>query len=143
YDLHYGIADRPGRLGGEDRDEDKAAISLAKRVCNGDQEVGIEPCPVRARCLQTALDNGETHGVWGGLDPDGRSPPATVTDTPTQPAAEPETAPAPRVSECKYGHPMHGDNVRIGNGKRYCRECKRRHVKEYRDRKAARLEQTA
>jgi len=26
-------------------------------------------CPVRADCLQFALDAGERHGIWGGLDP--------------------------------------------------------------------------
>lgn len=31
----------------------------AKRVCLD--------CPVRAQCLQYALDNNELHGVWGGL----------------------------------------------------------------------------
>jgi WhiB family redox-sensing transcriptional regulator len=31
----------------------------AKRVC--------ERCPVRATCLQDALQRGEEHGVWGGL----------------------------------------------------------------------------
>jgi hypothetical protein len=25
-------------------------------------------CPVRKQCLQLALDNKETHGVWGGAD---------------------------------------------------------------------------
>lgn len=33
-------------------------ISRAKQVCAG--------CPVRARCLEWALDNGAYHGVWGG-----------------------------------------------------------------------------
>lgn len=30
-------------------------------------------CPVRPDCLQYALDAGEEHGLWGGLDPDERA----------------------------------------------------------------------
>lgn len=30
----------------------------AKRVCNG--------CPVKAECLEYALDNSERWGIWGG-----------------------------------------------------------------------------
>ncbi|KPI31399.1 transcription factor WhiB [Actinobacteria bacterium OV320] len=35
-------------------------IAQAKRVCVG--------CPVRSACLEWALDTGQNHGVWGGLD---------------------------------------------------------------------------
>ena len=31
----------------------------AKRVCRA--------CEVRAECLEYALENGERHGIWGGL----------------------------------------------------------------------------
>jgi WhiB family transcriptional regulator, redox-sensing transcriptional regulator len=31
----------------------------AKKVCSG--------CPARSKCLDYALDNGERHGIWGGL----------------------------------------------------------------------------
>lgn len=34
-------------------------IAAAKAVCRR--------CPVRGTCLETALRNGERHGVWGGL----------------------------------------------------------------------------
>lgn len=34
-------------------------IKLAKRVCS--------TCPVSAECLQYAVDNELTYGVWGGL----------------------------------------------------------------------------
>lgn len=37
----------------------------AKRVCNGDPKRGIEPCPIRMRCLEVALANHEV-GIWGG-----------------------------------------------------------------------------
>jgi WhiB family redox-sensing transcriptional regulator len=36
----------------------------AKRVCQG--------CPVRARCLEWALETGQHAGVWGGLSEDER-----------------------------------------------------------------------
>jgi WhiB family transcriptional regulator, redox-sensing transcriptional regulator len=35
------------------------AIAAAKLVCNG--------CPVRAKCLEFALETRLDHGVWGGL----------------------------------------------------------------------------
>ena len=34
------------------------ASSAAKRVCRS--------CPVRAECLEFALDNGESWGIWAG-----------------------------------------------------------------------------
>lgn len=33
----------------------------AERLC--------DPCPVKAECLQYALENDEQEGVWGGLRP--------------------------------------------------------------------------
>lgn len=36
----------------------------AKSVC--------QSCEIRAECLAWALENGEEHGVWGGLSPDER-----------------------------------------------------------------------
>lgn len=36
-------------------------IALAKTICAA--------CPVRAACLQSAMDRGEPFGVWGGKDP--------------------------------------------------------------------------
>jgi WhiB family redox-sensing transcriptional regulator len=33
--------------------------AAAKAVCR--------PCPVRFDCLSYALNNGEKHGIWGGL----------------------------------------------------------------------------
>jgi len=29
-------------------------------------------CPVREMCLEYAIDTGQQHGIWGGLDPDER-----------------------------------------------------------------------
>lgn len=38
--------------------ENPADLELAKLVC--------EPCPLRQRCLEGALERQEPHGVWGG-----------------------------------------------------------------------------
>lgn len=38
--------------------EKGASTSQAKRVCAS--------CPVRAECLEYALDRGERYGIWGG-----------------------------------------------------------------------------
>jgi hypothetical protein len=40
------------------------ASTAVVRIC--------QTCPVRDTCLQVALDNHETHGVWGGLTPNQR-----------------------------------------------------------------------
>jgi len=40
---------------------DEASFDRAVEVCR--------TCPVRARCLNEALNAGETLGVWGGLTP--------------------------------------------------------------------------
>lgn len=36
----------------------KSDIEIAKRIC--------ADCVVRELCLETAITNGEAHGVWGG-----------------------------------------------------------------------------
>lgn len=41
-----------------------AQVEEAKKVCMR--------CDVRSECLQWALDNGQDHGVWGGLSEDER-----------------------------------------------------------------------
>lgn len=43
---------------------DAGQVQAAKKVCAG--------CPVRARCLEFALDTAEPWGVWGGFDADER-----------------------------------------------------------------------
>lgn len=40
-------------------DGDGDGIEAAKALCR--------VCPVLAECLAEALDNGEQHGVWGGM----------------------------------------------------------------------------
>jgi WhiB family redox-sensing transcriptional regulator len=39
-------------------------IKQAKAVCSG--------CPVRAKCLQDALDKPHKYGIWGGTDEEQR-----------------------------------------------------------------------
>jgi WhiB family transcriptional regulator, redox-sensing transcriptional regulator len=39
-------------------------ITEARRVCAG--------CQVRQKCLDFAMRNGETHGIWGGTTPEER-----------------------------------------------------------------------
>lgn len=42
-------------------DGDRHGARLAARICGG--------CPVRADCLEAALERGEQHGIWGGTTP--------------------------------------------------------------------------
>jgi WhiB family transcriptional regulator, redox-sensing transcriptional regulator len=44
----------------ERRGQKDAREAVAKRIC--------AKCPVRAECLDYALTNKETHGIWGGLN---------------------------------------------------------------------------
>lgn len=41
-----------------------AQVAEAKKVC--------QRCEVREQCLAWALDNGQDHGVWGGMSEDER-----------------------------------------------------------------------
>lgn len=50
---------------------DAAEEKAAANVCNaGDRG---DPCPIRKRCLDVALETEERHGVWGGLTPQERN----------------------------------------------------------------------
>ncbi|MFI7453272.1 WhiB family transcriptional regulator [Nonomuraea sp. NPDC049714] len=42
----------------------QSQVERAKAVCRG--------CPVRRPCLDYAISSGQTHGVWGGTDPEQR-----------------------------------------------------------------------
>jgi WhiB family redox-sensing transcriptional regulator len=55
--LHAACRGRPGSLWFAERG-DVVSVRVAKRVCAG--------CPVRADCLDYALDNGIVEGIWGG-----------------------------------------------------------------------------
>lgn len=48
---------RPGKFGRPAREE---ATAAAIAVCN--------TCPVKRQCYDDAVKNGETHGIWGGVD---------------------------------------------------------------------------
>lgn len=41
--------------------EEGGSQRIPKEICNS--------CPVRLQCLEHAIRNNETHGVWGGLSP--------------------------------------------------------------------------
>lgn len=43
---------------------DPASRERAEQIC--------DTCPVRARCLTEALDQGHDVGIWGGLEPEQR-----------------------------------------------------------------------
>ena len=65
-------------LGGGDPDtrrDTKAAIAAeAKAIC--------ATCPVRAACLQAAIDSSEGYGIWGGKTPAQRAQMNSATDLP-------------------------------------------------------------
>lgn len=44
--------------------EEGGSQRIPKNIC--------KDCPVRVRCLEYAIRNNETHGVWGGLSPSER-----------------------------------------------------------------------
>lgn len=39
----------------------------AKRLCNGDGRTVHGECPIKADCLDWALERGERFGIWGGM----------------------------------------------------------------------------
>jgi len=47
------------RLTGDGNETAMATSARAKAIC--------QLCPVKAECLQEALDNKIDHGIWGGL----------------------------------------------------------------------------
>jgi WhiB family transcriptional regulator, redox-sensing transcriptional regulator len=62
-------------------------IERAKRICGG--------CPVRARCLDWAVDHGAAFGIWGGFTEDERR---AIRGT-LVPAAAVRSVPASRMSQ--------------------------------------------
>lgn len=83
---------------------DARLIDAAKAVCNG--------CPVVAECLEWALDNRCTHGVWGGLTGEER---ARVIKRGGRPVQAPP-ADSVLVERARAGYPVragHADRRRI------------------------------
>lgn len=50
--------------------DDSEDTRTAKRGCNGvkktETTIALPPCPLKALCLEAALEAKVTHGVWGG-----------------------------------------------------------------------------
>lgn len=105
------------------------AVEAGKAFC--------KPCPVRERCLAYALKRGEEWGIWGGLTPAERKhlrirqilteqfPPAQELarelGEPTPRRRPAETR--PKQANCRQGHPLSGNNLRLTAGKRACKAC--------------------
>jgi WhiB family redox-sensing transcriptional regulator len=67
--------------------EKGGSVREAKKVCMA--------CPVRAECLEWALDTGERYGIWGGLSERERRKVKKQRDAAKQAPAEPEPAAEP------------------------------------------------
>jgi len=51
----------------------EARGSVSRPIRAADAVNICRQCPVRTECLRTAIENGETSGVWGGVDFEGKS----------------------------------------------------------------------
>lgn len=49
----------------------REALALAE-VSTREAKAICDRCPVRRQCLQSAMERGERHGIWGGLNEDER-----------------------------------------------------------------------
>lgn len=56
----------PGRPGTTGRPTRSDATAAAIAICN--------TCPVKQQCFEAAVENNETHGIWGGVDFERPSP---------------------------------------------------------------------
>lgn len=83
----------------------------AKAICGA--------CPVQMECLEHALTNGETLGIWGGLTPKERHRLKPGQTTPT----------------CRNGHTQSDDNVRITSVGPRCRLCQNNASRKAKERK--------
>lgn len=92
------------------------AARQAKAVCR--------QCPVQLECLEYALTNNETFGVWGGM---------TARERRDLPYKTPRTR-----DECRNGHEFTPENTRVSpNGTRRCRACASAYERERNQRRRA------
>jgi WhiB family redox-sensing transcriptional regulator len=114
----------------------ETALEIATGICLR--------CPVREACLQSALDTPNTKGVWGGLTEIQRSRlgakrARTGRGGWTVPPAGVSAVNAAKT-RCKWGHEFTEENTAIYGGKRYCRTCSKRRIKETRSRQRKAVE---
>lgn len=69
----WGYLDAPWRKEGACLDADPDLFFPDQGVPNKEGRAICESCPVQTECLTFALENGERHGIWGGLTQDERS----------------------------------------------------------------------
>lgn len=69
-------------------------------------------CPMKAACLETALKNGEVHGMWGGLTPQERTPRAMAE------RAEREAARAAKATKPSRRRTWSAEDLEAANVKR-------------------------
>lgn len=44
------------------------------------------------------------------------------------------------ATECKYGHPLSGENLWMYKGRRYCKTCDKRRAQELKERRKAAMQ---
>jgi hypothetical protein len=92
----------------ESAEERKFRVLRAQRICGA--------CEVRAECLATAHENGERHGIWGGID---------MGRTRRGPSSGDQT-------HCKRRHLLDEANTYVYEGQRHCKTCRRENSREQR-----------
>lgn len=101
-------------------------------------------CPVREECLGYALEQPDVFGIWGNTSKEQRTRmrngaiPRQRAKRSVRPGGM--AALNAKKTHCKYGHEFTEENTAIYNGKRSCRKCYRRRLRERRAaRQGARL----
>lgn len=69
----WGYLDAPWRKEGLCLDADPDLFFPDQGVPNKEGRAICEACPVQTECLSFAIENGERHGIWGGLTQDERA----------------------------------------------------------------------
>lgn len=102
-------------------DEEKAdyrdTVKSVKKICAG--------CPVKAECLDAALENDERAGIWGGKTPQQRIRMRRIANR------------AASIAEVSSQIDMHGTErsyqAHLRLGSRPCPECRRAHARHIAD----------